>query len=50
MGVSPLYWAIQRGHLETVKLLLDNGADPNIPDEVSVAELYSLCAAKMLWR
>ena len=50
MGVSPLYWAIERGHREAVRLLLDKGADPNIPDEVSVAEHYSLCATKMQYR
>ena len=49
-GDFPLFWATKMGHLETVKLLLDHGADPNIPDEVSVAEHYSLYAAKMLWR
>ena len=46
MGETPLFMAIERGHVEVVRLLLDNGADPNIPDRVSVAELYSLCAAK----
>ena len=50
MGVFPLYWAIRSGHREAVRLLLDHGADPDIPDEVSVAEHYSLYAAKMLWR
>ena len=48
--MSPLIWAIKRGHLETMKLLLDKGADPNIPDRVSVTEHYSLCAAKMQYR
>ena len=50
MGEFPLFRAIRSGHLETVKFLLDNGADPNIPDRVSVAEHYSLYAAKMQFR
>ena len=43
MGLSR---AIERGHVEVVRLLLDNGADPDIPDRVSAAEYCSLCAAK----
>ena len=42
--------AIQGGDLGAVKLLLDKGADPNNRDEVSVAEHYSLYAAKMQYR
>ena len=44
MGQFPLSWAIVRGGLEAVKLLLD---DPDIPDEVNAAEHYSLCAANI---
>ena len=50
MGEFPFFRAIQRGDFGAVKLLLDNGADPNIPDRVSVAEHYSLYAAKMQYR
>ena len=40
MGEFPLSLAIQKGHLEVVRLLLGNGADPDIPDRVSV---FSVC-------
>ncbi|XHG02956.1 hypothetical protein AWENTII_006276 [Aspergillus wentii] len=29
-GSTPLFWALEKGRIEMVKLLLDNGADPNI--------------------
>ncbi len=29
---SPLYLAARRGHMELVRLLLENGADPNLPE------------------
>lgn len=30
MGMTPLHWAIQEGHLRTVSVLLDNGAEVNL--------------------
>ena len=50
MGEFPLFRAIDRGDVGAMKLLLDKGADPNIPDRVSAAEHYSLYAAKMQYR
>jgi ankyrin repeat protein len=31
-GLTPLYFASQHDHLDVVKFLVDNGADPNIAD------------------
>ena len=33
-GGAPLFWASRRGHRAVVELLLENGADTNIADEV----------------
>ena len=38
MGKSSLFTAIERGHLEALRLLLKNGADPNKGYKVRVAE------------
>ena len=32
-GESPIHWAAVRGHTDTVKLLLDRGADPYITNK-----------------
>jgi ankyrin repeat protein len=36
-GASPLFLAAQEGHIECVQLLLDNGADANLPTRTPVA-------------
>ena len=35
---TPLLWAIERGDLESVRMLLDCGVDPDRPDRVRIAE------------
>ena len=34
-GETPLYTACWKGHASTVLVLLENGADPNLQDEVT---------------
>ena len=35
-GWTPIIWASEYGHVETVKFLMSAGADPNIRDNVSM--------------
>ena len=39
---TALHHASERGHRETVQLLLEKGADPNVQDKVSVLLMSSL--------
>ena len=48
-GMTPLHRAANGGHAETVKLLLENGADINAADDVSHCEyvyVHANCSTK----
>jgi ankyrin repeat protein len=34
-GRTALWWAVEKGHTDIARLLVDHGADMNIPTEVS---------------
>ena len=38
-GNTPLYYVVKKGNIEIVKLLLENGADPNTPDSAGETPL-----------
>src|ERR1700730_1863137 len=40
-GMTPLLWAILGGHFDAVKLLLENGAVPNVHPNPSDSPLWS---------
>jgi ankyrin repeat protein len=42
-GPTALTEAVDDGLTDYVKLLLEAGADPNIPNQVTIALLISLC-------
>jgi ankyrin repeat protein len=48
--VSPLTYASRSGYLHIVRLLLDHGADPNVPEECAPEgrSLYEACCANQL--
>jgi len=39
-GLTPLLWAIFRGDLDAVRLLLESGADPNVRPNPSDSPLW----------
>jgi len=41
-GHTPLYVACKEGHESVVDLLLNNGADPNVPNELAISKDFSL--------
>ena len=41
-GATPLFMASQEGHKEVAQLLLQNGAQPDIPNKVSTTNFLSL--------
>jgi hypothetical protein len=41
-GHTPLWGACKDDHLDTVKLLMDNGADPNVHKLQSTVRIQSL--------
>lgn len=47
-GSTPLFVAIWRGNIEAVKLLLEAGADPSIPDQTSLITGQELAASSHL--
>jgi hypothetical protein len=38
-GSTPIFVASRNGHIQVVKILLDNGANPNIQKEVNICSL-----------
>lgn len=38
-GLTPLHWAVDRGHFTACKLLLDAGADPKVQDNDGLCPL-----------
>lgn len=40
MRMSPLLWAVYGGYLEIVRILLDNGADPNFRSVTGESALW----------
>ncbi|KAF4758362.1 hypothetical protein FOZ63_009137, partial [Perkinsus olseni] len=40
-GFAPLYYAAERGNIEIMKLLLENGADPNRSEPTTFTALYA---------
>jgi ankyrin repeat protein len=39
--MTPLLWAIMRGDIDAVRLLLESGADPNVRPNASDSPLWS---------
>lgn len=39
-GNTPLHWAALNGHLESVKILIENGADPTIQNQKGHDAVY----------
>jgi ankyrin repeat protein len=39
-GLTPLLWAVFRGDIEAVRLLLESGADPNVRPNPSDSPLW----------
>ena len=39
-GLTPLLWAISRGDVDAVRLLLESGADPNVRPNPSDSPLW----------
>lgn len=48
-GLTPLYVACSKGHRETVKMLLLNGADVNAPSAKDGRALHSILRKRMIW-
>lgn len=46
-GQSPLHLAVSNGHYETVKFLVENGADVNLPDKRVIRNELTVAAKKL---
>ncbi len=42
-GLAALHWAAVRGHVDAVRFLLSQGADPNLPDSLGERPLQFIC-------
>ena len=48
--LTPLYWAAHGGHVDIVRYLVEQGADPNIKDEDEVSEREYIADCKLVYQ
>ena len=40
LKMTPLHWAVEKGHLQAIQILIKQGSDINCENKVSVAEMF----------